>query len=29
MPEWLSEYLKQSPTLGACLVVVYFAWKYS
>ncbi len=29
MPEWLTEYLKQSPTLGACLAIVYFAWKYS
>ncbi len=29
MPEWLTEYAKQSPTLAVCLLIVYLAGKYS
>lgn len=29
MPDWIQEYLRQSPTLAICLGVVYFAWKYT
>lgn len=27
MPDWMTEYLKQSPTLAICLGVAFFAWK--
>ena len=27
MPDWVTDYLKQSPTLGVRLLVVYFAWQ--
>lgn len=27
MPEWFADFVKQSPTLGVCLLVVYIAWK--
>ena len=29
MPDWLVEFLKQSPVLGVCLGIVYLAWKYN
>jgi hypothetical protein len=29
MPDWMQEYLRQSPTLAICLGVVYLAWKYT
>ena len=27
MADWFADFVKQSPTLGVCLLVVYFAWK--